>query len=95
MPEISRFYGIIIAMFWDDHNPPHFLCPVWKPQGYVRDRFLTSFGWETPTSSARLGRRVGFSASGRTYEKLGKGEKTESIRKDRSSTIRKESSHDS
>jgi len=24
MPEISRFYGIIIRMFWDDHNPPHF-----------------------------------------------------------------------
>jgi len=24
MPEISRFYGIIIAMFFDDHNPPHF-----------------------------------------------------------------------
>jgi len=24
MPEISRFYGIVIAMFWDDHNPPHF-----------------------------------------------------------------------
>jgi len=24
MPEISGFYGIIIAMFWDDHNPPHF-----------------------------------------------------------------------
>jgi phosphomannomutase len=24
MPEISRFYGIIIAMFYEDHNPPHF-----------------------------------------------------------------------
>ena len=24
MPEISRFYGIIIRMFLDDHNPPHF-----------------------------------------------------------------------
>ena len=24
MPEISRFFGIIIAMFFDDHNPPHF-----------------------------------------------------------------------
>ncbi len=24
MPEISRFYGIIITMFYDDHNPPHF-----------------------------------------------------------------------
>lgn len=24
MPEISRFYGIIIAMYYDDHPPPHF-----------------------------------------------------------------------
>jgi len=24
MPEISRFFGIIIAVFYDDHNPPHF-----------------------------------------------------------------------
>lgn len=24
MPEISRFYGIVIRMFYDDHNPPHF-----------------------------------------------------------------------
>ncbi len=24
MPEISRFYGIIITMYLPDHNPPHF-----------------------------------------------------------------------
>lgn len=24
MPEISRFLGIIVAMFYDDHAPPHF-----------------------------------------------------------------------
>lgn len=24
MPEISRFYGIVISMYYDDHNPPHF-----------------------------------------------------------------------
>jgi hypothetical protein len=24
MPEISRFYGIIIKMFFGDHAPPHF-----------------------------------------------------------------------
>lgn len=24
MPSISFFYGIIIAMYYDDHNPPHF-----------------------------------------------------------------------
>ncbi len=24
MPEICRFYGIIIRMYFGDHNPPHF-----------------------------------------------------------------------
>jgi hypothetical protein len=24
MPELSRFYGIIIRMFYGDHPPPHF-----------------------------------------------------------------------
>ncbi len=24
MPEVSRFLGIIITMYFDEHNPPHF-----------------------------------------------------------------------
>jgi hypothetical protein len=24
MPEISRFYGIIIALYYNEHNPPQF-----------------------------------------------------------------------
>ncbi len=24
MPEISRFFGIIITLYYDDHSPPHF-----------------------------------------------------------------------
>jgi len=24
VPEISRFFGIVIKMFFDDHSPPHF-----------------------------------------------------------------------
>ena len=24
MPEISRFYGVVIRMFHNDHDPPHF-----------------------------------------------------------------------
>jgi hypothetical protein len=24
MPELSRFLGIVIRMFFSDHNPPHF-----------------------------------------------------------------------
>jgi Domain of unknown function (DUF4160) len=24
VPEISRFFGIVIAMYYNDHSPPHF-----------------------------------------------------------------------
>ena len=24
MPVISRFFGIVIALYWEDHAPPHF-----------------------------------------------------------------------
>jgi hypothetical protein len=24
MPEISRFFGIVITMYFEDHSPPHF-----------------------------------------------------------------------
>jgi len=24
MPEVSRFFGISIRLYFDDHNPPHF-----------------------------------------------------------------------
>ena len=24
MPEICRFLGIVISMYFDEHNPPHF-----------------------------------------------------------------------
>ncbi len=23
MPRVSAFYGIIVWMYWKDHNPPH------------------------------------------------------------------------
>ena len=26
MPEISRFFGIVVNMYYDDHAPPHFLA---------------------------------------------------------------------
>jgi hypothetical protein len=38
MPEISRFYGIIIAMFYGDHNPPHFHARYGKHGVVIRIR---------------------------------------------------------
>jgi hypothetical protein len=44
MPELSRFYGIVIAMFYQDHNPPHIHVyggnskrPDWSIQLEIRD----------------------------------------------------------
>jgi hypothetical protein len=46
MPEISRFLGIVIAMYWSDHAPPHFHAKyngyeitVDIESGIVRGRF--------------------------------------------------------
>lgn len=43
MPVISRFYGILIKMFYDDHNPPHFHAEYgeFKATIKVRDFTLT------------------------------------------------------
>jgi hypothetical protein len=32
MPEVSRFYGIVIKIFYDDHNPPHFHAEAHQPE---------------------------------------------------------------
>jgi hypothetical protein len=46
MPEISRFLGIIIAMYYRDHEPPHFHArygdfeiTVEVPSGVVQGKF--------------------------------------------------------
>ncbi len=36
MPEISRFYGIVIGMFYEDHRPPHFHVRSGEHQAVVR-----------------------------------------------------------
>jgi len=38
MPEISRFFGIIIAMFYGDHDPPHFHARYGKFKVAIRIR---------------------------------------------------------
>ncbi|MFZ2407564.1 MAG: DUF4160 domain-containing protein [Methylobacter sp.] len=36
MPEISRFLGIVIYMYWSEHNPPHFHAVYKLLGGIVR-----------------------------------------------------------
>lgn len=36
MPELSRFFGIIIAMYYNDHAPPHFHAKYGGEQASIR-----------------------------------------------------------
>jgi hypothetical protein len=35
MPEISRFFGIVVTMYHDDHNPPHFHARYGKDKAAI------------------------------------------------------------
>lgn len=36
MPEISRFFGIVIRMYFEDHEPPHFHAHYGSASARVR-----------------------------------------------------------
>ena len=44
MPELSRFFGIVIRMYWDDHNPPHFHAFYAGEQAIIDINSLTIIG---------------------------------------------------
>jgi len=48
MPEICRFLGIIIKMFYDDHNPPHFHAEYGDSLALVAIRNLSIFSGRLP-----------------------------------------------
>jgi Domain of unknown function (DUF4160) len=35
MPTICIIYGIVIQMFWDEHNPPHFHAKYGENEGLI------------------------------------------------------------
>jgi Domain of unknown function (DUF4160) len=48
MPEISRFFGIVIKMFFDDHNPPHFHAEYGGDLALIDIRTLSVFSGRLP-----------------------------------------------
>jgi Domain of unknown function (DUF4160) len=48
MPEISRFYGIVIKMFFRDHNPPHFHAEYGDDEALIDIRTLDVIEGELP-----------------------------------------------
>jgi hypothetical protein len=48
MPEISRFFGIVIKMFFEDHNPPHFHAEYSGNVALIDIRHLSVFSGDLP-----------------------------------------------
>lgn len=51
MPEISRFFGIVVFMYFDEHNPPHFHAK------YGEDRVVISIN-ELKVMDGRIPKRA-------------------------------------
>ena len=54
MPEISRFFGIVIAMYWDEHNPPHFHAFYGDDEVLIDIRNLSVFSGQFPPRALGL-----------------------------------------
>ena len=54
MPTISRFFGIVIAIFWQDHMPPHFHATYGDDEALVDIRAAVVLRGRLPASRLKL-----------------------------------------
>ena len=54
MPEISWFLGIVIQMFFDDHNPPHFHARYGEKKGTIEIATLNMLEGDLPIKVRNL-----------------------------------------
>ena len=54
MPEISRFLGIIIAMYYNDHSPPHFHARYGEAKAEIEIQTLTVLSGRLPPRTLGL-----------------------------------------
>lgn len=48
MPEISRFFGIVIRMFYNDHPPPHFHAEYGEHEALIEIESLEVYAGSLP-----------------------------------------------
>jgi hypothetical protein len=54
MPEIARFYGIVIKMFFGDHPPPHFHVVYGEYVGLFDVQTLVMIEGDLPNRAKKL-----------------------------------------
>ncbi len=53
MPELSRFYGIVVRMFFNDHAPPHFHAYYGSDEALFAIETLSLIATRLPVGSTR------------------------------------------
>ncbi len=59
MPVISRFFGLVVAMYYNDHDPPHFHVRYGDHQALVAISDLRILAGGLPPRSFSIGGLVG------------------------------------
>lgn len=54
MPEISRFFGIVVRMFYNDHEPPHFHVGYGEFEALIEVNTLAVYRGELPRRALAL-----------------------------------------
>ena len=54
MPEICRFLGIVISMYFDEHNPPHFHVYYNEYKAIIDIRTCEIIDGEIPSRQTKL-----------------------------------------
>jgi hypothetical protein len=54
MPELSRFYGIVVRMFFNDHLPPHFHAYYGSDEALIAIETLSLFAGRLPPRAMGL-----------------------------------------
>ncbi len=54
MPEISRFYGMIVKMHFDDHLPPHFHAEYGEHEALININTLAIIAGRLPPKALGL-----------------------------------------
>ncbi len=54
MPEVSRFFGIVVKMFYNDHEPPHFHALYSGQMALISIRDLKVLGGSLPPRALGL-----------------------------------------
>jgi hypothetical protein len=54
MPQICSFYGIVIWIYWQDHNPPHFHAEYGEYEILIRIEDLSIYQGSLPSRALGL-----------------------------------------